>query len=240
MEKEYIMKKTLRLAAIVLLMILASAFPSLAENQPSWMMDQTTGKWYFIQPDGTAFKNGWLKLGELWYCFDADGVLYVNTTTPDGYVVDANGAWVDPSTSGSRVAYTLQMMRNKPEVVIGGVQDFWINVTSGTTEFKALEWSMDKEGIAAWVTPPTSADTRVQVTGLNVGTVEITARFIDSNGEKQRRSGKCVVVDTIGDGWFQANNGRWMYYEQGQPIRNEWRESNGKQFFIGEDGYMVQ
>ena len=36
----------------------------------------------------------WIETSGLWYYVDANGSLFVNGTTPDGYRVDANGVWI--------------------------------------------------------------------------------------------------------------------------------------------------
>ncbi len=49
-------------------------------------------KWYYIISDGTMAYNGWYEVGEKSYYFGFNGVMYVDTTTPDGSRVDENGA----------------------------------------------------------------------------------------------------------------------------------------------------
>ena len=51
-------------------------------------------KWYYTQAGGYSAVSQWLQINGKWYCFDSSCALYVNTTTPDGYRVDANGAWI--------------------------------------------------------------------------------------------------------------------------------------------------
>ncbi len=57
----------------------------------NWVFDQS--KWYYLNQDG-AMATGWIQTGGKWYYLGADGAMYANTTTPDHYVVDENGAWV--------------------------------------------------------------------------------------------------------------------------------------------------
>lgn len=75
----------------------AAAKNSYANNKAAWFLfdnngDMLTGwqqyagadrisRWYYLNP----VSNGWL------------GACYLNTTTPDGYEVDANGAWIEPA-----------------------------------------------------------------------------------------------------------------------------------------------
>lgn len=66
-----------------------------------WLLDG--GNWYFLHnvADGTQgyMYTGWHQIDGKWYYFNPvsggpKGSLLVNTVTPDGYTVDANGAWV--------------------------------------------------------------------------------------------------------------------------------------------------
>jgi len=50
-------------------------------------------KWYFMKPDGTMV-TGWLLVNGKYYYLDISGMLLTNTTTPDGYQVNADGVWV--------------------------------------------------------------------------------------------------------------------------------------------------
>ena len=56
-------------------------------------------KWWYVFDDGTYAANGWYWIdgnqdgvAECYY-FDGNGWLLANTTTPDGYTVNGNGAW---------------------------------------------------------------------------------------------------------------------------------------------------
>ena len=52
------------------------------------------GDWYFTA-DSCALRFGWVQYKSDWYYLDkADGHMLADTTTPDGYKVDANGKWV--------------------------------------------------------------------------------------------------------------------------------------------------
>lgn len=78
-----------------------------------WIQDNV-GWWYRFS-DGSYPTNGWLQINGIWYCFDSvgymrtgwiqagsawyycdtnSGAMLVNTRTPDGYYVDANGVWI--------------------------------------------------------------------------------------------------------------------------------------------------
>ena len=64
-----------------------------------WCQNET-GWWYATNAAGTAwYANCWQWLDgnqdgvAECYCFGPEGYMYVNTTTPDGYTVNADGAW---------------------------------------------------------------------------------------------------------------------------------------------------
>ncbi len=49
--------------------------------------------WYYFD-ENSMMKTSWFKIKEYWYYFDNSGKLLINTTTPDGFVVNADGVWV--------------------------------------------------------------------------------------------------------------------------------------------------
>ena len=71
---------------------------------------KVSGAWYYMDNSG-AMQTDWKKISNAWYYFNTDGVMQenrwvgdyylgssgamlVNTTTPDGYHVDASGKWI--------------------------------------------------------------------------------------------------------------------------------------------------
>lgn len=63
--------------------------------------DANQGKWWYDNGDGTYAANGWQWIDDNGdgvaecYYFDANGWMYADMTTPDGYQVNASGAWVE-------------------------------------------------------------------------------------------------------------------------------------------------
>ena len=51
------------------------------------------GDWYYLDGAG-AMQTGWKYVSGHWYYLNASGALLVNTTTPDGYTVNASGELV--------------------------------------------------------------------------------------------------------------------------------------------------
>ena len=59
--------------------------------QTGWVKDN--GTWYYLNGSG-AMQTGWFEVNGKWYYANRSGALLTNTTTPDGYRVNANGEWV--------------------------------------------------------------------------------------------------------------------------------------------------
>ena len=98
-------KKALFLATAALTALMATtAFAG------TWIQDQSrpenengVSNWWWQNDDGSypAGAGVWVWIdgnGDGWaedYCFNESGWMYANTVTPDGYTVDASGAWTD-------------------------------------------------------------------------------------------------------------------------------------------------
>lgn len=70
-----------------------------------WYHDDKNGFWYYLNLSDGKMVTGWQIIDGKSYCFDSDGTLYVNTTTPDGFKVDENGVKVDESQQTSNEEY---------------------------------------------------------------------------------------------------------------------------------------
>lgn len=77
-------------------------------------------RWWYDNEDSTYASNGWYWLdgnndgiSECYY-FDNNGWLLTNTTTPDGYTVNEDGAWVK---DGVVMATTIKVNNNKKSTV---------------------------------------------------------------------------------------------------------------------------
>ena len=55
-----------------------------------WVKD--SGSWYYLKNSG-SMATGWVKDSGKWYYLASSGNMLRNTRTPDGYYVDASGAW---------------------------------------------------------------------------------------------------------------------------------------------------
>ena len=92
--------KKLVICGLITAMTLSSSMTALAG---SWKVGTGANQnrwWYATNEAGTTWHaNGWFwidgnndGIAECYY-FDNDGWMLANTKTPDGYIVDSNGAW---------------------------------------------------------------------------------------------------------------------------------------------------
>jgi len=51
-------------------------------------------KWCYFGTSGALAKNTWVTSSGKWYYVGPDGVMLASTTTPDGYPVGSDGAWI--------------------------------------------------------------------------------------------------------------------------------------------------
>ena len=64
------------------------------QQKGRWVAEYTD--WYCLDANGRMFTSAWIardsKL-DVWYYVNEDGLMLTNTTTPDGFYVDAEGIW---------------------------------------------------------------------------------------------------------------------------------------------------
>ncbi len=56
------------------------------------------------------------------YCFDSNGNMYANTTTPDGYTVNADGAW----TVNGVIQTKLKQQNNSDQYPLAYLKDWFV------------------------------------------------------------------------------------------------------------------
>jgi hypothetical protein len=81
------MKKAIAIALATATMT-SQAMPAMAAE---WKQDNTG--WWYQEDNGSYPTNSWKWINGRCYYFDSNGYMLANTTTPDGYTVDATGAW---------------------------------------------------------------------------------------------------------------------------------------------------
>lgn len=96
------MKSSIKRLIVGLTVSVMSLSSGLTAFAGEWKQNDTG--WWYQKDDGTWYSNGWQWIdgnndgvSECYY-FDANGYMLANTTTPDGYRVNADGAWVEHGT----------------------------------------------------------------------------------------------------------------------------------------------
>lgn len=93
-------KRVLVLAALAL-----SSMMSISAYAGEWKQDNTG--WWYQNDDGSYPANTWQEIDGKQYYFGNDGYMFHDTTTPDGYQVGSDGAWIQDNNTAE----------NKQEVV---------------------------------------------------------------------------------------------------------------------------
>ena len=100
--------RSTRLAAATFLLAIAAGFTAMAGT---WKNDSRG--WRYDEGNGSYPKNTWQwidgnndGISECYY-FDEEGYCLINTTTPNGWEVDSNGAWIVDGVVRTRTANNL-------------------------------------------------------------------------------------------------------------------------------------
>ena len=118
-----------------------------AEN---WKQDNAG--WWYQNADGSYPTNTWKEIGGAWYYFEgngymaankwignyyvgSNGAMLTNTTTPDGYQVGADGAWIQGQVQGQN--------QGNDGVHTKKMNDYDANLDMN---FNVLEWRTDVNG----------------------------------------------------------------------------------------------
>lgn len=97
-----------------------------------WQQD--TKGWWWRNADGSYPTSQWKEVNGKQYYFGADGYMLANTTTPDGYKVGADGAWIQDAGQGMQQN---DGVHTKTMSDIDANMDMNINI---------LEWRTDVNG----------------------------------------------------------------------------------------------
>lgn len=145
-----------------------------------WVQDSTG--WRYQNTDGSYLTNIWKEIGGAWYYFEgngymaankwignyyvgSNGAMLTNTTTPDGYKVDENGAWIKESTqtpndniytlrasqSGGLIDFTIGNGQSHESVMYNGVNCYLISNDENVIKFEKAKNSLDPNGHEVWI-----------------------------------------------------------------------------------------
>lgn len=138
------------------------------EDNNSYPMNQwkeLNGKWYYFNQDGYMVSNAWVGNYYLGY----DGAMLTNTTTPDGYNVGPDGAWIQNENPMAgiecsskwlmEVNYSIEDLGDKYKIT-GDVSDYqvvmdYLDITgsagAGEPEYDYLDNGFRKYNVTIYV-----------------------------------------------------------------------------------------
>ena len=137
-----------------------------------WKQDSTG--WWWRNADGSYPANQWKEVDGKYYYFGADGYMLANTTTPDGYQVDASGAWVQGGAQETQQVQTNYITDSNTLTDFQGTG--WVN-DNGQMAYKKpdgqyyrMEWAridgkdyyFGIDGYMEWELEPLSARVRTE------------------------------------------------------------------------------
>lgn len=117
------MKKKLTAAILTAALAAAMSVPALAGQ---WLSD--SNGWWYRNDDGTFLANTWYWLDgnndgiQECYYFDPHGYSLANTNTPDGYTVNASGAWTIDGVVQTRQVSTQASQQTQNQQQTSSVQ----------------------------------------------------------------------------------------------------------------------
>lgn len=136
------MKKLIGIGTCMAISILITMTASAGEWRNG--AEPNESRWWYENDDGSLLSNGWFWLDgnrdgiEECYAFDENGWTYANTTTPDGYTVNRDGAWTVQGAVQTRTSGTAGITGIAENAGMEGVERMLpITIQAGGREFSA-------------------------------------------------------------------------------------------------------
>ncbi|WP_373266106.1 hypothetical protein [Hungatella hathewayi] len=224
----------------------------LAKNK--WL--NLDGKWYYVLPDGAMVSNTWKEIAGKTYYFGSDGAMYVDTTTPDGSFVNADGIRVvnvaDESIYLDEHIGTFYCDYGatgggKPNEFYGiiNIQSAFQNKIYGTMNLQFWEGDFEADFTNGALVSQNGRTVNItgvvnDTNGRNTETWEFSLPFMNEEAVivNQGFIYKKVSTNEVKNGWV-SENGSWHYYENGTLAKNKWLNLDGKWYYVLFDGAMV-
>lgn len=147
-----------------------------------WKQEGST--WKYQNDDGSYVTNNWQWIDGKSYCFDSNGNMYANTTTPDGYTVNADGQWVIDGVVQTRNADNAPTATSDEYPLKGRVEKY-LDTYEGNYVWYWTNANLVREGLVpAGMTPMTYRNNRTvadkDVTyniGLSGNSIDVLAKL---------------------------------------------------------------
>lgn len=177
------MKKLVKTGALAIMATLVLSSTAFAGT---WK--QTDGRWWYQNDDGSYPANGWQwidsnndGLAESYY-FDEAGWMLANTVTPDGYTVNANGAWTENGVVQTKNVgvQKVQTQETAQTEVSSAFTSFYGAYKATNPEF-LMYVGLDN----SWQNVTVSAGNSLTINGINIADAEIMDGYV-----------MCTIPDT--------------------------------------------
>lgn len=143
------------------------------DMQIGWVLQN--GKWFYLSLDGSRFDNSWILYNSKWYYFGNTGEMAVSTTTPDGYIIGADGAWTGKSGNSTSDTTTVPQDLTANTVSSSTINLQWTK--SDNVDYYYVYYSLDNKIFSALESSSTvkqkfqwSTGYSARLTGLAPGT----------------------------------------------------------------------
>ena len=92
--------KNLKIMGAFILLFSSISFVSFAGE---WKQDNSG--WRYQEDNKSYIRESWKEINNKWYYFNQGGYMLSDTTTPDGYIVNKSGEWVENNNNNSTAKY---------------------------------------------------------------------------------------------------------------------------------------
>lgn len=92
--------KNLKIMGAFVLLFSSLSFASFAGE---WKQDNSG--WKYQEDSGSYISKSWKEINNKWYYFNEGGYMLSDTTTPDGYIVNKSGEWVENNNNNFAAKY---------------------------------------------------------------------------------------------------------------------------------------
>ena len=205
--------------------------PKTPEN--GWYKTSSASYYY---RNGKAVKSSWVEDNGSRYYFGKNGEMTTGTVTIDGrtYNFGSDGRYVKnpdtfvyKGTMYSASTVVVYLVKKAPESNIDTIcQKHGLSIVEKDSARRAFLLSTGD--------PITSQDMSRLIQKLG------TYSFVKKAERDDMKSfGTTETLSKVSDGWYRTGTASY-YYRNGEPVKNEWIEDNGKRFYFGSDGKMTE
>ncbi len=182
--------KTVVAFAAATAMTMASVITASAAT---WKQDSIG--WWVENEDGSYLKNQWYQSPEsgLWYYMGTDGYMLTNTTTPDGYLVNADGVWNQTDVASAQ--QNNSTLTASDFIIYGDSEMNWYNNSF-------LDYCKEEAG-DSWAIAPYSRDWPI-TTNRGISFESSRADVINAYGNPSQTFSEVTA----------ENDGMYRYYTQ--------------------------